>query len=196
MRFVTERDALPTELRLALPGLVADHLDGGPRPVLEARMGLVLDLVRANVAAGGGPFAAALFEVADGSLVSAGVNMVVASHMPVAHAEVLAIALAGARLGTFDLSARGPIELVTSCEPCAMCLGALPWAGVRRLVSGARDVDARRAGFDEGDKPADWARKLRRRGIEVIGDVAREEAAGLLRAYVDTGGLIYNGRPG
>lgn len=195
MRPVTERDAPPTELCLALPDRVAIHLDGGPFPTLEARMGLVLDLVRANVATGGGPFAAALFRVADGSLLSAGVNMVVASHMPVAHAEVLAIALAGARLGTFDLGARGPIELVASCAPCAMCLGALPWAGVQRLVSGARDVDARRAGFDEGDKPANWELTLRRRGIEVIGDIAREEAAGLLHAYADSGGLIYNGRP-
>ena len=41
-------------------------------------------------------------------------------------------------------------EMVASTQPCAMCLGATPWSGIRRLVCGARDEDAEEIGFDEG----------------------------------------------
>ena len=61
-----------------------------------------------------------------------------------------------------------------------------------RLVIGARDEDARRIGFDEGDKPPDWITRLRARGIEVEQDVAREEATSVLEAYARGGGPIYN----
>jgi tRNA(Arg) A34 adenosine deaminase TadA len=74
-----------------------------------------------------------------------------------------------------------------------MCLGAVPWSGVVRLVCGARDEDARAIGFDEGDKPTDWPDLLRRRGIEVLRDVRRTQAAAVLRAYVEQGGELYNG---
>ena len=72
-----------------------------------------------------------------------------------------------------------------------MCLGALAWAGIRGLVCGARDEDARVVGFDEGDKPADWPWLLERRGIDVTRDVHRDEAAAVLRRYVANGGRIY-----
>ncbi len=75
-----------------------------------------------------------------------------------------------------------------------MCLGAIPWSGVRSVVCGARAADAARAGFDEGDKPLRWVRGLRRRGIKVARDVCRGEASAVLRRYSDTGGSIYNGR--
>jgi tRNA(Arg) A34 adenosine deaminase TadA len=170
------------------PGrLVDDH----------ARMGFVLSLARENVVRGdGGPFGAAVFDVTTGSLVAAGVNLVVASRVPIAHAEVVALAVAGPSLGSFDLGVAGPTELVTSCEPCAMCLGAVPWSGVARVVAGARDEDARSVGFDEGDKPADWAVQLRRRGIDVVADVRRAEATDVLRSYVEAGGYVYNGARG
>ena len=74
-----------------------------------------------------------------------------------------------------------------------MCLGAMPWAGVTRLVCGARDEDARSIGFDEGDKPAGWADRLTERGIEVVLDVRRDEVVGVLQAYAQAGGPIYNG---
>lgn len=184
----------PTSLTMSLPGPVVDALR---RPTATAtpedRMRLVLDLAAANVVGGGGPFAAAVFALGSGELIAGGVNLVVPAAVPVAHAEILALALAGQRLGTFDLAARGPVELVTSCEPCAMCLGAVPWGGVSRLVSGARDEDARVIGFDEGDKPGGWADSLRRRGVEVLEDVLRAEAAELLQAYLRSGGPIYNG---
>jgi tRNA(Arg) A34 adenosine deaminase TadA len=156
-------------------------------------MGLVLDLAEANIAHGGGPFAAAVFALGTGELIAGGVNLVVPLCAPIAHAEIVAIALAGQARQTFDLGRRGPVELVTSCEPCAMCLGAVPWSGVKRVVAGARDADARAVGFDEGDKPADWADSLRRRGVEVFTDVLRDRASAVLQSYAGMGGPIYNG---
>ena len=115
-------------------------------------MAFVVDLARRNVEHGtGGPFAAGVFERDTGGLIAIGVNMVEPSQTAVAHAEMVAITLAGRAVGSFDLSVRGATELVASTEPCAMCLGAVPWSGVRRLVCGATDADAREVGFDEGD---------------------------------------------
>ena len=155
-------------------------------------METVLDLVALNVADGGGPFAAAVFD-GEGHLVGPGINRVVPASAPIAHAEIVAIASAGQRIGTWDLRSRGDFQLVTSTEPCAMCLGAVPWSGVRSLVTAARDADARSVGFDEGDKPQDWVTRLGERGIEVIQDVGRERAAAQLRDYSRAGGEIYNG---
>ena len=167
---------------------------GAVYPSLEDRMGLVIELARTNVSRQtGGPFAAAIFDIATGEVIAPGVNLVVSSHAAVAHAEMLAIAVAGRVLESFDLGVRAT-ELFTSTEPCAMCLGAIPWSGVRRLVCGARDEDARQIGFDEGDKPTDWIGRLRTRGIDVIQDVSRTEATAVLEEYARAGGTIYNGR--
>jgi len=138
----------------------------------------------------GGPFGAGIFDFS-GKLIAVGVNRVEVVGLSIAHAEIVAISLAQGLLSTYDLSARGNLELVTSTEPCAMCLGAVPWSGIRRVVCGARDEDARAIGFDEGDKPADWKEKLERRGIEVQVDVCRAAAAEVLREYVRRGGGIY-----
>jgi tRNA(Arg) A34 adenosine deaminase TadA len=187
---------LATRLSLELPSWATSVLEGvGPMAGDDLRMALVLQLADAAATnTHGGPFAAAIFRADGGALLSAGVNMVLASRAPVAHAEIVAIALAGTRLDTYDLAREGPIELVTSCEPCAMCMGSLPWAGITRVVIGARDADARAVGFDEGDKRKDWAARLRARGIDVVRDVRRAEAAAILRRYAEQGGLIYNGR--
>ena len=162
-------------------------------------MRLVIGLARENVVRGaGGPFAAAVFESATGRLVSAGVNLVTALNSSIAHAEIVAIMLAQQRAGTYDLGGPGMprLELVTSTEPCAMCLGAVPWSGVRRLICGASEADARSIGFDEGAKPPEWQQGLETRGIEVARNVCREEAVAVLRLYADRGGVIYNARQG
>jgi len=160
---------------------------------VEERMRLAVALARENVRRhAGGPFGAAVFLLRDRMLVSIGVNSVLRERASVAHAEIMALLFAQQEAGTHDLGAvDGGCELVTSVEPCAMCLGAVPWAHVRRLVCGARDEDARAAGFDEGAKPADWPRVLAGRGIEVVRDVLREDAASVLREYRESGGPIY-----
>jgi len=77
-----------------------------------------------------------------------------------------------------------------------MCFGALPWSGINSLVCGARKQDAEDAGFDEGERPAEWISSLQRRGISVVRDVLRDEAAAVLAYYHDIGGAIYNATRG
>lgn len=160
----------------------------------EARMRLAIELADRNVQRHtGGPFGAAIFEIPSGRLVSVGMNLVEASHCSMAHAEMVAIAMAQQTIGSYDLAGNGACrELVTSVEPCAMCLGAVPWSGVRRVLCGARGEDACQIGFDEGAKPGDWVGELRKRGIEVARDVLRDEARAVLRRYAEGGGTIYN----
>lgn len=158
-------------------------------------MALVTRLAEANVQQGGGPFAAAVFDLETQQLVAPGVNLVVPLRASIAHAEIVAMTLAEQTLGHFALNAPGlpPCELVTSTEPCAMCFGAIPWAGVRRLVCGAREADARAIGFDEGPKLPDWRADLEARGIDVVQDVGREANIHILQLYARAGGMIYNG---
>jgi tRNA(Arg) A34 adenosine deaminase TadA len=168
-------------------------------PAVEDRMRLVIGLAGQNIAAGtGGPFAAAVFNYGTGRLITAGVNLVTSLNSSVAHAEIIAIMLAQQWAGNYDLGGGGlpPLELVSSTEPCAMCLGAIPWSGVRRLVCGAAGEDVTGIGFDEGAKPARWQRELEERGISVVQNVCRAEAAGVLRRYAEHGGIIYNARRG
>lgn len=189
------------EVSLRLPEWVEDYVpdEETPYPTAEDRMRLAIGLARENLRRGtGGPFGAAIFEKESWRLVAPGVNVVVPQNNSAAHAEMVAIMVAQAQLGDFDLGGEGrpAYELVTSTEPCAMCFGAVPWSGVRTLVCGARDEDARGCGFDEGAKIANWATELQERGISVQRDVLREESAEVLREYAASGGVIYNGRRG
>ena len=143
----------------------------------------------------GGPFGAAVFESGSGRLVAVGMNLVVPNNNSVLHAEMVAFMMAEARVGSYSLGASGATEheLATSCEPCAMCLGATLWSGVKRLLCGATRDDALRINFDEGPVfPQSYA-YLRDRGIEVVRQIAREEARAVLELYRETSGVIYNG---
>ncbi len=144
----------------------------------------------------GGPFSAGIFEIQTGKLISLGVNLVATQNLSILHAEMVAIALAQQVLGTYDLGATGMphYELIASVEPCAMCYGAIPWSGVRHVVTGALDEDARAIGFDEGPKPSDWIKALQDRNIKVTTRLEREAARQILQNYMQRGGHIYNSR--
>lgn len=157
------------------------------------RMAVAIELAEQNVADGGGPFGAAVF-TAEGRFVAPGVNRVVPSAVAVAHAEIVAIGLAGRVVGTWDIAAHGRFELFSSTEPCAMCLGAVPWSGVEHLACGARDRDARAVGFDEGTKPPNWIDDLAASGVRVSRDLLRDRAVAVMQGYASGGGPIYNGR--
>jgi len=166
-------------------------------PTAEERMQLAIRLAQLNIQHGtGGPFGAGIFERQTGRLVAAAVNRVEPLNCSIAHAEMMAIAIAQRITGSYDLAGETDVtyELVTSTEPCAMCLGAIPWSGVRSIVCGARDEDARAIGFEEGAKPSDWVKSLEDRGISVRRDVLREQAKAVLLEYSERGGLIYNAR--
>ena len=183
------------------PGWLHDFFAGPDKiaPDQQARMMLVVRLARLNVdRETGGPFAAAVFDAASGRLLAPGVNLVVGARCSVAHAEIVAIMAAQQILDTHDLGAPGMphCQLVSSTEPCAMCLGAIPWSGVRSLVCGARAEDACSIGMDEGAKPERWVAALEQRGISVTRDVCRDDAVAVLQHYARTGGPLYNGRSG
>lgn len=160
-------------------------------------MQFVVELAGMNMANGtGGPFGAAVFETGSGRLVAIGMNLVVSTNCSLAHAETVALANAQHSVGNFDLGAEGlpEHELVASSEPCAMCYGAIPWSGIRRLLCGARAGDAEAIGFDEGPKPKTWMAALQQRGITVVRDLCRGEAVSVLQQYKKSGGLIYTPR--
>jgi tRNA(Arg) A34 adenosine deaminase TadA len=188
----------PRKVAFELPSWIEPFAQGyQPAMEIGERMKFVIAAAMKNVAAQtGGPFAAAIFESGSGALVSVGVNLVITQGLSILHAETVAIAVAQKKLGTYDLGGPGMAghELVSSTEPCAMCLGAISWCGVRRVVTGALEQDARDIGFDEGPKPADWIRALTGRGIEVLDAVERDAARSVLQSYLNSNGLIYNPR--
>lgn len=98
-----------------------------------------------NISDGGGPFGAVI--ASHGKVLATAGNRVVADHDPTAHAEVQAIRIAAGALGTHDLS---DCVIYASCEPCPMCLGAIYWAGIRRIVYASDRHRASAAGFDDG----------------------------------------------
>lgn len=159
-------------------------------------MRLAIAVSRQNVErATGGPFGAAVFEADSGRLVSIGMNSVVRLNNCTLHGEIVAFMMAQQRVGSYTLHAPNlpRHELFTSCEPCAMCLGAALWSGVRRVVSGAARDDASKLDFEEGPVFPESYRYLEARGIAIEREVLRDEARAVLELYRRTSGTIYNG---
>jgi len=106
---------------------------------------MAIDLARQGMRANrGGPFGAVV--VKDQQIVGRGQNEVTSANDPTAHAEVNAIRDACQQLDTFELNG---CTLYTSCEPCPMCLGAIYWARIDRIVFAATRYDATQANFDD-----------------------------------------------
>ncbi len=96
-----------------------------------------------NVVSGkGGPFAALVAR--DGKIIATGTNAVTSANDPTAHAELVAIRKACAKLGSFQLTG---CEIYSTCEPCPMCLGAIYWARPAHVYFAALTEDAAQAGF-------------------------------------------------
>jgi tRNA(Arg) A34 adenosine deaminase TadA len=92
----------------------------------------------------GGPFGAVV--VRSDEAIAEGCNQVTSANDPTAHAEIVAIRRACRTLDTFDLSG---CVLYASTEPCPMCLGAILWARLDRVVFSTPRSEAARAGFDD-----------------------------------------------
>lgn len=162
----------------------------------DEKMRVAIEVSRQNVERGsGGPFGAAIFEAESGTLVAVGMNSVVRYNNCTLHGEMVAFMMAQQRVGSFTLNAPNlPVhELFTSCEPCAMCLGATLWSGVRRVVYGAGREDASRLNFEEGPVFPESYRYLEDRGITIERNLLRDEARAVLELYRTRSGKIYNG---
>lgn len=104
-----------------------------------------IDLAVENVKKGkGGPFGAII--VKNNKIIAKGTNVVTSKNNPSAHAEISAIRAACKKLKTFHLK---DCTIYSSCEPCPMCLGAIYWAHLERLVFAADKKQAAEAGFDD-----------------------------------------------
>lgn len=190
---------LPARVGLQLPAWVERELDHDRAYSSDAdKVALAIALARRNVdEATGGPFGAVLFGP-DDRVVAAGVNVVLPQSTSLAHAENMAYMLAQQALGrpriNLDDQGRpcGPYTLATSAQPCCQCYGATVWAGIDRLLIGASADDVHElTEFDEGPLPADWPGELARRGIEVVRDIARDQARAVFVAYARAGGRRY-----
>ena len=190
---------LYAQVHLTLPAWVHDAVDTTRAYASDAdKVALAILLSQHNVEAqSGGPFGAAVFGP-DDRIISVGVNRVVPQATSLAHAENMAYMLAQQRTQRPRLNRDaddqpvGPITLATSSQPCCQCYGATVWAGVDRLLIGARaeDVEALTE-FDEGPLPADWVGELGKRGIQVVRDIERDAACAVLRMYGERGGANY-----
>src|SRR3989338_5861362 len=92
----------------------------------------------------GGPFGAII--IRNGKIIAKGHNKVIKTNDPTAHAEIVAIRKASARLKRFDLS---DCVIYSSCEPCPMCFAAIHWAKMKKLYYGCTKKDAANLGFDD-----------------------------------------------
>ncbi|MFI5310806.1 MAG: nucleoside deaminase [Gemmatimonadales bacterium] len=183
-------------MRVEYPEWVKDVVDWRQQYATdEDRMRLAVALARTNVERGtGGPFGAAIVESESGRLVAVGMNSVVRLHNCTLHGEMVAFMMAQRQLGSFTLGAESMPrhELITSCEPCAMCLGATLWSGVKRIVCGAAREDASRLNFEEGPVFPESYRYLEDHGVTVVRNVLRDEARAVLELYRARSGPIYN----
>lgn len=190
---------LYAQVHLTLPAWVHDAVDTARAYASDAdKLALAIELSKRNVEAqSGGPFGAAVFGP-DDRIIAVGVNRVVPHACSVAHAEMMAYMLAQGRTQRMRLNRDaddnpiGTITLATSSQPCCQCYGATVWAGIDRLLIGARAEDVMAlTEFDEGPLPSDWVGELNARGIEVVRDIERDAACAVLRAYGELGGQRY-----
>ena len=180
--------AAPIAMPRWLAELEAAHA-GCAFPGDAAKVRFTVGAAAENVRRGtGGPFAAAVFELGTDRLIAVGVNSVVPSGQSWAHAEMTALTRAQHLLDALALEG---CVLASSCEPCAMCNGAVLWSGVGALLYGASKKMAESIGFDEGYKGAAWREEFLKRGIAVAGPLLGDEALGPFLLYKNGGGKIY-----
>jgi tRNA(Arg) A34 adenosine deaminase TadA len=103
-----------------------------------------IEIAKYGISSGGGPFGAVV--VKGDKIIAEAYNRVILSNDPTAHAEILAIRQASSVLKSHELN---DCTLYTSCEPCPMCLGAIYWSGISKVVYSCDRTDAERAGFSD-----------------------------------------------
>ena len=188
---------MQSTITIEYPVWLLDFITGSP--VIQSpedAMRLAIELARTNVERErGGPFGALVIQKPHNRIVGAGVNCVQRNNNAMLHAEVMALMMAQQHIGSYSLKSAQlpPHELITTCEPCAMCLGAALWSGVTSIVCGAHRSDAQAIGFDEGPVFDKSYRYIKLKGIKIIFGMLKKEARDLFALYREKNGLIYNG---
>jgi tRNA(Arg) A34 adenosine deaminase TadA len=147
---------------------------------------MACEKARQGIAAGQSPFGAVI--VGGGRLVAAAHNTVWKDTDPTAHAEVNAIRQAARELKRIELSG---CEMFTTCEPCPMCLSAIHWSKLDRVVFAATIEDAAVAGFSELRVSAKELAKMGGSSLRVEVAASREEGRALFEEWRKAGGRSY-----
>ena len=137
-------------------------------------MSLAIDQARAAAAAREVPIGCVV--VRHGEVVAQAGNRTLRDRDPTAHAEVLAIRQAAARLGSERLTG---CDLYVTLEPCTMCAAAISFARIRRLYFGAPDPKG--GAVENGVKF--FAAATCHHRPEIFGGIGEAESATLLREF-------------
>lgn len=162
------------------PAAPAGSARRGPGRAEDARyMGLAIAEARRALDAGEAPYAACI--VRGGEVLACTHNRINGRADITAHAEIEAIRAACAATGGTDLSG---CTMYSTCEPCSMCLTACVWAGIGRIVWGARMDDEQRFGLAAPTVPAATMQAHLGRPAELVADVGRGEMLALYELWL------------
>ncbi|HWV62213.1 MAG TPA: nucleoside deaminase [Oxalicibacterium sp.] len=128
----------------------------------ETFLRMAIDLARDNAGHGGRPFGAVL--VKDGAVIATGVNRILSTNDPTAHAELSAIREASAKLGSPRLDG---CTVYASGQPCPMCLAAIHLTGIREVVYAYSNSDAQPFGLSSAVVYAQLALPLEQQSIAI-----------------------------
>ncbi len=133
----------------------------------------------------GGPFGAVITNK-NGEIISIASNLVLESHDPTAHAEIMAIRRASEKLKTHDLS---NCVLYATGFPCPMCLSAIIWANIKEVYYGTNLNDAKKIGFRD-DFIYEYL-KNKDENLLKLSQVSHEECLKLFKEYEQKNKEIY-----
>ena len=145
-------------------------MDGHDEPFMQAALALAI------AAREHGEVPVGAVVVLDGTIVGEGFNQPIRAHDPTAHAEIVALRAAAARIGNYRVTGA---SLYVTIEPCQMCVGAMIHARIGRLIYGATEP---KAGAIESAMRAHEHPSLNHR-LEVQGGVLAAESRALIQAF-------------
>ena len=153
--------------------------DSSPNaPMAALPMAVALDEARAAAARGEVPVGAVVVDAGTGAILARAGNRTEELRDPSAHAEILALRAAAAKLGVPRLP---ECDLYVTIEPCAMCAAAISFARIRRLYFGA--PDPKMGGVEHG--PRIFRQATCHHAPDVYGGIGESEAAALMRAFFE-----------
>jgi tRNA(adenine34) deaminase len=155
--------------------MIAKLADAGTSRKAARPMELALAEAEAARDLGEVPIGAVIVS-AGGEVLAQASNRTLTLRDPTAHAELLAIRAAAAKLGSERLTA---CDLYVTLEPCAMCVAAISFARIRRLYFGA--ADPKGGAVEHG--PRFFQQATCHHAPEVIGGLSETRAAALLKEF-------------
>ena len=155
------------------------------RPYDEANLRRAFAVAQASRLAGDHPFGSVLADKNGMILMEQGNGFTAEGHDRTAHAEKL---LSTRACKTYSLAVLAEATLYTSAEPCAMCAGAIYWAGIGRVVYGQTERDLKAITGDNPenptlDLPCEVVFAAGQRPTEVVGPLLEDEASALQQDY-------------